>query len=620
MKKQNYKSMNLRTLLLLVFVLILSNCEKETVTNEQDLETNLQQENAIEAFSFYELSQQNNFNTAIENFGIKDILIGANGSLLKSSQTGISIDTEKIIEIKKENYTSFTFRIINQNGDDNILDNLVIEQRNDTLQGFLIKYRYSQHYLDQLEKGIEIPFEGTVQRTHYNENIEELFDIINTSKSSNMEKSASMLSEYVCVTTTLIGEKRCDSKYRHRVGENCALTGSHRASYYTYTVTNCWDLPTGWSGEQEVIDYIAVDDFGGGGTSTTPNVPTCSNCNDNTLAHMISTRLDLFAEEEQWLEGQGEDPFVEDLYFFLENNNSLEAKQFAREIVNLIESDNQIDNQAFNFVIEAFDQNKIYNSFDEAFINSVDQYMATPGIDAIQLQIYFSTQCAVLRYNHPNWSDTKIYWEASKDIVHITLDVFGMIPVVGEIADLTNGVLYTIEGDGLNATLSFAATIPVAGWAATGTKYAVKVVNATTIGTKVRLTWKVLSDGAIYFGSSGNKLRKALGITDSAIHAHHLIPWAKKDLLIIQKAAKSKNAFHMNEALNGIPMPNDLHLTGHSVYSAKIDEILINNFDVNMTPNEAYDFVTGLASHIRDLITNNPTLNSGQIANLISYP
>ncbi len=35
---------------------------------------------------------------------------------------------------------------------------------------------------------------------------------------------------------------------------------------------------------------------------------------------------------------------------------------------------------------------------------------------------------------------------------------------------------------------------------------------------------------------------------------------------------------------------------------------------------KAYDFVSGLANHIRDLITNNPTLNSGQIADLISFP
>ena len=246
-----------------------------------------------------------------------------------------------------------------------------------------------------------------------------------------------------------------------------------------------------------------------------------------------------------------------------------------------------------------------------------------PGL--IQLLTYYSTQCAVLRFNHPDWSDNKIFWEASKDMVHIALDVFGLIPVVGEIADLTNGVLYTIEGDGLNATLSFASAVPVAGWAAVGTKYAVKIVEASTtastIVTKVRLTWKVLADGTIYFGSSGNKLRKVLGITDALKHAHHLIPWAKRDLPLVQKAAKSENAFHINEGLNGIPMPNNLHLTGHSIYSARLQQILTdhNNLNPNLTPDEAYGFVKGLTDHVRSLIEANPALNSGQISNLISY-
>ena len=33
-----------------------------------------------------------------------------------------------------------------------------------------------------------------------------------------------------------------------------------------------------------------------------------------------------------------------------------------------------------------------------------------------------------------------------------------------------------------------------------------------------------------------------------------------------------------------------------------------------------FNFIKGLADHIRDLINANPTLNSGQIADLIDYP
>ena len=60
------------------------------------------------------------------------------------------------------------------------------------------------------------------------------------------------------------------------------------------------------------------------------------------------------------------------------------------------------------------------------------------------------------------------------DSFQVVLDIAGLIPVVGEVADGVNGVIYAARGDALNAGLSFSAMIPVAGWASTGGKLAVK--------------------------------------------------------------------------------------------------------------------------------------------------
>jgi RHS repeat-associated protein len=60
------------------------------------------------------------------------------------------------------------------------------------------------------------------------------------------------------------------------------------------------------------------------------------------------------------------------------------------------------------------------------------------------------------------------------DLGHAALDVAGMIPVVGAVADVANGVWYAAEGDYLDAGLSFAGAIPVIGDAAIGARYAVK--------------------------------------------------------------------------------------------------------------------------------------------------
>ncbi len=52
------------------------------------------------------------------------------------------------------------------------------------------------------------------------------------------------------------------------------------------------------------------------------------------------------------------------------------------------------------------------------------------------------------------------------DVVHTVLDAAGLIPGVGEIADLANAALYGAEGDWGNAAISGAAMLPVVGQAA----------------------------------------------------------------------------------------------------------------------------------------------------------
>ncbi len=52
---------------------------------------------------------------------------------------------------------------------------------------------------------------------------------------------------------------------------------------------------------------------------------------------------------------------------------------------------------------------------------------------------------------------------AKSEALHTLLDVVGMIPVVGELADGANALLYAAEGDYANAALSAAAMVPLAG-------------------------------------------------------------------------------------------------------------------------------------------------------------
>jgi RHS repeat-associated protein len=64
------------------------------------------------------------------------------------------------------------------------------------------------------------------------------------------------------------------------------------------------------------------------------------------------------------------------------------------------------------------------------------------------------------------------------DVGHAALDVAGMVPVIGEVADVANGVWYAAEGNYADAALSMAAAIPGAGNAVTAAKWAKKGAKA----------------------------------------------------------------------------------------------------------------------------------------------
>jgi hypothetical protein len=73
----------------------------------------------------------------------------------------------------------------------------------------------------------------------------------------------------------------------------------------------------------------------------------------------------------------------------------------------------------------------------------------------------------------------KSWWQRwGSDVVHTGLDVVGLIPGVGEIADGANALIYLAEGDKVNAALSAASMLPIGGQAATAAKWGKKGAEA----------------------------------------------------------------------------------------------------------------------------------------------
>ncbi len=311
------------------------------------------------------------------------------------------------------------------------------------------------------------------------------------------------------------------------------------------------------------------------------------NLNDYSF-QTIDNTVDLTTSQRNFLLTEGAHYSMDFAILLNQNNFSPESIKSTKITIDILESELL---QTYNFAHK--------NILNRNFNYSIDP--------TIYLQ-YLSYKCATLRELNPTWSDFRVYWEATREMVHFALDVGGLIPVVGIVCDLSNSAIYAIEGDGVNASLSLVSAAPVVGWFSTGAKIAFKSVDIAN-GSKTALRWIVNSNDYINFGSRG-QLRKILGLAvGDPRQAHHLITWAKGTDIIVQKAAKSDYNFHLNEALNGIPLKKEVHNGSHPNYDAQVQKRLteiLDDYGPNIAPNDAYDELVDLVNDIRIWISNNP--------------
>ena len=165
------------------------------------------------------------------------------------------------------------------------------------------------------------------------------------------------------------------------------------------------------------------------------------------------------------------------------------------------------------------------------------------------------------------------------EYVQAFLDIVGLIPVLGEVADGTNGVIYIFRGQYGNASLSFAAMIPYAGWAATGAKLTNKFLRITLKkGDEVieySVALKHLMTKAEGYYAHLDKTRKMLAKNMEKAgmkvigQAHHILPLelVKKNKYI-EKLYEEGWDFH--KVSNGIDLPKGFH-GNHPAYTTWID-------------------------------------------------
>lgn len=128
---------------------------------------------------------------------------------------------------------------------------------------------------------------------------------------------------------------------------------------------------------------------------------------------------------------------------------------------------------------------RYYDARTARFISVDPLYAEEPerGIQNPQfLHLYAYSLNNPVRYIDPNglavWDSVKGFVGSNIDVIQTGLDIVGMVPVIGEAADLLNAGIYAARGDYVNAALSAAAAVPLIGNVATGGKLAAKAGKA----------------------------------------------------------------------------------------------------------------------------------------------
>ena len=156
---------------------------------------------------------------------------------------------------------------------------------------------------------------------------------------------------------------------------------------------------------------------------------------------------------------------------------------------------------------------------------------------------------------------------------HTVLDFVGMIPVIGEAADLINAGIYAWEGDWKNVALSASSAIPIAGNAVAGAKLTNKARKVAQEGTQ-----QVTKHADEAVKATGSTLRKKTddidtGLNDRLIPPHELLT-RKVTVPKNGRGVKKSDRKWAKEKFEGEGPVDVAHVTPH-VFTKPGDTVLI---------------------------------------------
>jgi len=135
--------------------------------------------------------------------------------------------------------------------------------------------------------------------------------------------------------------------------------------------------------------------------------------------------------------------------------------------------------------------------------------------------------------------------------LHTALDVAGFVPIVGEVADGINAIIYVVEGDWSNAAMSAVSIVPIVGDAiGKGSKYTIKTVEILKEGSR---KFDDAKDASKYLADISNYGKKAANvIADCGCFDSTMLVKSKLGLIPIMNITKGDSVWSLDRNSNRI--------------------------------------------------------------------
>ena len=247
------------------------------------------------------------------------------------------VDVNSVRKVTRKGYTSYTFYIKRHNAPKNITENLVLENKNDTIKGYLMKYKDAYYE----ENDGMLSLKTKMLKTPYQDNLTALLSSLNINFQQKFAPD--------CYTDGFHSVRVCSVHGAFSTNPNC--NNFKNDTYWDYNEKEiCLRNDDGYADLSS--DGGGGGSSGSGGSSTSPIIP----CLD--IIHGCDKEPHLELADELEITDKSQIDYLEenfdDINTFREKNNySIESETYVKELIK-----SKINNNFSNlFSLSVFNQN-----------------------------------------------------------------------------------------------------------------------------------------------------------------------------------------------------------------------------------------------------------------------